>query len=266
MIYEINRLIINFFRRMWERTALRKFENMPDLQALLQDYIKKTNSTGCKYVDYWVLYQYIKQKRPIEILECGTGVSTVVMAYALMENENSNGLRGRITSIEESDEYFQQAIQLMPEKLRPYVDILQSEKKEFTHTIFRGVGYKDIPDRDYDFVFIDGPTAYAPSDSTEAFNFDFINIVKKSTKPVAGIIDNRKITCYVLQKIFGIEKVRFDAKSSLGFIHPCSREDIRSAAPGELFKRNIKLFGKNELKLQMTTNPLPSNKSHNTKC
>ena len=78
------------------------------------------------------------------------------------------------------------------------------------YSIFRGVGYENIPPRHYDFVFIDGPGVTAPSDGAKTFDFDFINIVRDAHKPVCALIDGRYSTCYVYQRVFGVDKVRFD--------------------------------------------------------
>ena len=44
----------------------------------LQAYLAESPSTGCSYSDYLLLYKYIREKKPKHVLECGTGVSTVV--------------------------------------------------------------------------------------------------------------------------------------------------------------------------------------------
>ena len=44
-----------------------------DLWEVLEKYIEKSKSTGCSYIDYRELYYYIRQNKPKEILECGTG-------------------------------------------------------------------------------------------------------------------------------------------------------------------------------------------------
>jgi len=53
----------------------------------INNYQNKTKSTGCSFIDYWELYKTVRSRKPKEILECGPGVSTLIMSYALMENE-----------------------------------------------------------------------------------------------------------------------------------------------------------------------------------
>ena len=60
----------------------------------LAEYNKKTESTGCSYTDYFFLYRLIRKHKPTQVLECGTGVTTLVIAYALNQNELGTGRGG----------------------------------------------------------------------------------------------------------------------------------------------------------------------------
>jgi tRNA A58 N-methylase Trm61 len=82
------------------------------------------------------------------VLELGTGASTVVIAQALLENDV-----GRVTSMEESEDWYIHARQNLPSGLP--VDIVLSSTVEDCFSIFRGIRHRDIPDRSYDFVFVD---------------------------------------------------------------------------------------------------------------
>jgi hypothetical protein len=146
--------VFKFTKSAYDRQALKKLKKNARLYQTLMDTIKLSESTGCSYYDYWTLYNTTRNNKPAEILECGTGVSSVVMAYALMENEQEGSLPGRITSMEDVDLWYQKARKLIPDTLKPYVEIVHSPKVEYCHSIFRGVGYQDIPQRAYEFVFI----------------------------------------------------------------------------------------------------------------
>ena len=83
-------------RKLSELRARHKLQCNTALWNALQDYLKATKSTGCGVSDYCALYYEIRKKKPIEVLECGTGVSTLVIAHALKENERETGCRGRV--------------------------------------------------------------------------------------------------------------------------------------------------------------------------
>ena len=243
--------VFKLTKSVYDRRALQKLKNNIELYQILTNYIEQSESTGCSYSDYWTLYNTIREDKPAEILECGTGISTIVMAYALLENERQANVTGRITSMEDDDAWYQKAQNLIPQKLRPYIEIIHSAKVEYCHSIFRGVGYQDIPHRAYEFVFVDGPETTAPSDGTLAFDFDLINVVTRAEQSVSAIVDKRAATCYVFQKLFGIDKVKFDARCDLCFVGPVTKADLKSKMGGGAFMHTFRIFGNSELNFIM---------------
>jgi len=225
--------IIRRWRSFLHARAKRRLKKNIELWNMLQKYIQQSKSTGCSYSDYWVLYNYIRIHKPVEVLECGTGVSTIVMAYAMFENEKETGVRARLTSMEQMEPWYKVACDLLPENLKKYVEIILSSVVEDQHSFFRGVRYADTPKRDYEFVFVDGPKTGSSKDHVKTFDFDFIWAVRNSTKPVVGILDLRLSTYFVLREIFGRKKTYFDTIRSIGFIGggsrgPCSKDDLRT--------------------------------------
>lgn len=217
-------------RKIHQKKLKEKMKQNSELDVVLHEYLQKTGSTGCDTSDYYCLYQYIREKKPIEVLELGTGASTVVIAHALFENHKEGGLQGRVTSLEDIPKYYEMAKSLFPEKYNVYADLVHSESIVDFHEMFRGVRYKNVPERQYDFVFIDGPN-YTLSDGEITFDLDFIHIVKKSDKPVTAFIDKRFTTCYVLEQVFGEEHFSFDYLNGLGKVSSVTKKDIRSVTP-----------------------------------
>jgi len=226
MIYMIRNGILKLGRRILELRARKNVMSNSALWPILKSYMEQTTSTGCQFIDYETLYNYVRRWKPQEILECGTGTSTIVIACALMENYKETGETGRVTSMEENEKWFDIAKGLTPEKLCEFVDLRLSETIESGYMIYRGMRYKDVPERPYDFVFIDGPLTSKTSDGTKSSDIDYLHIIRNSEIPVRGIIDCRFATCYVFQKILGVKKVKFDAYRNLGFIEPCTKDDL----------------------------------------
>ena len=81
-------------RKIAQIKAKRLLRRNDGLWNALQAYLQETKSTGCGYIDYAYLYQMIRSTKPVEVLECGTGVSTLVIAHALMENESETSRGG----------------------------------------------------------------------------------------------------------------------------------------------------------------------------
>jgi len=189
----------------------------------LHTYLKKTESSGCSYSDFATLYKHVRAHRPQNVLELGTGVSTLIIAHALKANGG-----GLVTSMEEGEKWYEMAKKLLPAHLEKYVDLHYSPAIEKTYDFFRGAGYKDIPNRPYEFVFVDGPAYLSnPSASPLGFNYDLIEVLKRSELPVAALIDSRHSTCYVYHQLLG-DKVRLDYLRKLGVVLPSTKKDLLS--------------------------------------
>lgn len=217
--------ILNIRRKLNRRLAINnlKKENIYDV---IFNYFKKSSSTGITWSVCWELYNYVRKSKPNNILDCGQGLSTLVMALALKKNE-TEGFHGKITAMEELKKYHDIGVDLMPIELKKYVEFVLSPRVDDYHEIFRGVRYRDVPKKDYDFIFIDGPNHYSVSDNQFCFDFDFIHVLKNNSKPITGIIDFRLSTGYVLQKLLGYEKVKYSYTKELGFISACCKNDIK---------------------------------------
>lgn len=215
------------------------------LYELINLYISRSNSTGCNWIDYVTLYKNIRRNKYKEIFEAGTGVSTLVIAYALCENHMEEGIHnnpGKVTSMEELPKYFNLARKLMPKYLRNYVDIICSETVQDYYSIFTGMRYKDIPDKPYDFCWIDGPD-FKVSKRIGRLSccFDFIHILKNSDKPISGFVDGRSSTVYTLQNIFGENVIKFINRGGyLGIINSAKREDLEKLNYGKFYLERIK--------------------------
>ena len=216
---------------MKETKAKRVLKRNVLLWNALQLYLKETKSTGCGYIDYACLYKTIRSMKPTEVLECGTGVSTLIIAHALMENEIETQKKGgRVTSMEENEGWLEMSRKFLPQKYAKWVDFRLSETIEDQYSIFRGVRYKDVPDRAYDFVFVDGPKYVSPVDSHATFNFDYLKVLRNSDKPVGCLIDKRLSTVFVFQQLPGINKVKYSIVNGLGYVKPCTRNDLGTIA------------------------------------
>lgn len=210
----------------FQKKARLKLERVGDgsLYNELTRYHAQTKSTGCQWSDYWTLYAAIRKYHPREVLECGTGASTLVIAHALQENG-----AGRVTSMEEGAEWFAMAQRLLPSRYSSVVDLRVSDTIIDGHAMFRGIRYRDVPHRLYDFVFIDGPNQAKGLGQAESCDFDFIDILRRSTTPVRAIVDSRTGTFWTIARILGHDKVRFSYLQRHGIILPCTTADLRTA-------------------------------------
>ena len=242
IILNLNQFSLSNMRRRYNRRLAINNLKKENIYDDIFNYFKKSSSTGISWSDCWELYNYVRQNKPKNILECGQGASTFAMALALKKNE-TEGFPGKITAMEELKKYYDIGVDLMPKELKKYVEFVLSPRVDDYHEIFRGVRYRDIPKKNFDFIFIDGPHHYSVSDNQFCFDFDFIHVLKNNSKPITGIIDYRLSTGYVLQKLLGHEKVKYSYTKELGFISACCKNDIKKLDLEEIksnFERKFK--------------------------
>lgn len=248
----VDRMVAARARRA--ETALRA---MPDLWALLERAAAGSAVTGASYSDYLTLWQQVRAHRPREVLECGTGISTVVLAAALLENaRDDGGLPGRVTSMEDDPAWLEVARARLPQEVSAIVDLVHSPKTDGFYKCFRGVCYESLPDRPYDFVFSDGPDRHSPVNGDKLFNLDLINVVARSEAPVRAVVDNHYLTFYVLQKVFGLDRARYSVSHKLMFVGPVTKRDLGFLRK-ESFVADLRLFRPTELRLRFTRRSAP---------
>jgi len=174
-------------------------------------------STGADYYDYWLLYSHIRKTKPREVLELGPGITTLVIAQAL----NENGF-GRVTAMENLKKYYDALDEIIPENLRPYIDLRLSPCREIHWGPIRGKAYGEIPERDYEFAWIDGPNY----DRKNEFDADILEVVERSEKPITAFVDSRIASCFFYRMIFG-RKFKLDYIRGIGFLR-ASKHDIKT--------------------------------------
>lgn len=192
----------------------------------LEDFIIRNKACGASYSDYFQLFDYVMKNKPRYILECGGGISTFIFAKALEKISYETSVNHLLISMEETLEYHEDIKQNFPAELKKFVNFVHSPRVEKKYMFYCGVGYKDIPNYDYEFVFIDGPDNISPVDNIRKFNFDLITAIQISSKSIDAIIDTRLATCYCYQNIFGKDKVNYDIIKRSGIVKNVSKSDL----------------------------------------
>jgi hypothetical protein len=197
--------------------------------ALAELIGKNSPSTGANYYDYWLLYSHIRKTRPKEVLELGPGLTTLVIALALYENG-----AGRVTAMEDLQQYYDALKKIIPDHLRPFIDLQLSPSHQVHYGPFRGKAYRTIPERDYEFVWVDGPNY----DRQTEFDADILLLVAKRDTPITAFVDSRIGSCFIYGLVFG-NKFRYDYIRRIGKL-TASKHDMKTYK--EIFS-SIKLRG-----------------------
>jgi hypothetical protein len=203
------------YKNHLEKRARSCIENHPVLASLTATM---TPSTGAQYSDYWALYSYVRKYKPKEILELGPGITTLVLAQAVKENGE-----GRITAMEDVPFYFDATQKIIPPELASFIDLRLSPKTKYQYGPFTGVAYTEIPQRQYEFVYVDGPNYEAEKE----FDADIIQVIRNAEHPVTAYIDSRTGSCFIYHLLFG-SKFRFHYTKRLGIIDRATKRDLRT--------------------------------------
>jgi len=118
------------------------------------------------YTEHWsaaadfltLLAEYCLQKKPATVLECSSGLSTLVLARCCQLNQY-----GKVTSLENGAEFVSDTqARLQQLKLNDYASVVHTplEKYQLAETSFDWYSLKDMPDIRIDLLVIDGPPGF----------------------------------------------------------------------------------------------------------
>jgi hypothetical protein len=182
--------------------ARRQLQADQDFWRCLSPIFSNSMSTGCDFYELWMLYKYVLKAKPKCILELGSGVSTVVIAYAIKKENYSC----KFVSMEESAPYYENLKAMIPKDLAPLVDLRLSPAED--RPLDNGLVarcYVDKPRHAYDFVFIDGPQ-YPKAENY--FDGDLLDAIAWNDQPFVAFLDERLTTRRNLKKILPFVRCR----------------------------------------------------------
>lgn len=130
------------------------------------------------------LYNYIRSEKPFTVLEFGVGYSTLVIAKALMENEQEfnsdkkklirNSKMFKVFSVDVSSKWIENLRAKIPVELKKYIELSQSdvETKLFKDQVCHF--YNKLPDINPEFIYLDGPHPLDPKGNINGISFKCI--------------------------------------------------------------------------------------------
>lgn len=154
-----------------------------------------------------MLYDFVKEAKPADILDLGTGIgcSSAVMALASPES--------KIDTMEQFEEVHKIAKEVVPEKLQKNITFYRKDPVIWTsgYMIHRSFStYESLPDKEYDFILNDGPGPWRDKYEDVDLSIDFPNgtihklLLEDKLKPGALItFDKRVESLKFLERYFG---------------------------------------------------------------
>ena len=195
---------LNYISKLNEFLAYKYIKKRENLFKLILESTKKSNSTGVSFSDYRVLYEIIKKHKPKHILELGSGISSLIMAYALKENFLETKVKGLLETYEEDPFYFKQVKNLTTKDLKKFVNFNLSERETKKILNMKASMYRSVKIKEYELIFIDGPTLWSKNEKKvgeKSFNADILTLLSKIKTPPKFILLDKKIgTMWALKK------------------------------------------------------------------
>ncbi len=229
--------LINFVKKIIEKNCKNKaIAKIPKIDKV----IKESKSTGISYIDIWSLYSSIRSLKPKCLLECGPGVSTYVIGFAMHENYIETKLETEMTSLEDKEIYYNDVKQYTYPDFKNKTHLILTDVSEKVYGCFIGMGYKNIPRKNYDYVFIDGPDNFSEKYKSKTFNFDLLEIINFSNQNINGLIDERVSTSYVYSQIFK-NKIKYSLFKNLTYINNVNKDDLETTDYKILKENNSEL-------------------------
>src|SRR3989344_5328602 len=153
------------------------------------------------YAKYYILYRTIRGLKPLYVLELGSGISSLIIGYALKENRV-----GTLVSMEESEIYGKEVIKVIGHEYPIELHVEQAIEDRYAD--FEGNRYQNIPKKPYDFIVIDGPR-------TKRVDLDAFYILEYCPN-ARVLIDNRKRAFNAFKSRF---KSSFNIITNIGYIN-----------------------------------------------
>jgi hypothetical protein len=211
MMKVYRRLLKKYFqyrRNKTEITAKNYLRKDRELNNLIFEVKKQSESIGLSDFEYIKLFQMVRTVKPEYAFECGTGKSTFIIAHAMSKNGNGK----KLVTMEESEDWANKQSETIsyffnhkkadiwfPGKTKDLIHLVHSSTTIDRHRIWSGSCYKSIIDYPYSFVMVDGPKL-----TDDCFiNVDLINILKTADKSVFAWIDGRWATVAMCRALFG---------------------------------------------------------------
>lgn len=165
--------------------------------ALLEEFSARRPDGGFEpqYDDLWFLYRTVRWRRPLNVLEFGSGCSTVVLAAALAANGE-----GHVWSID-ADEHWRSATAAgMPAQVDAFVTVTYSPvvgEQRADDTV--GVYHTDVPDVPVDFLYLDGPGRVELDISGDRAGTDPLRLEERFRPGFVMVVDGRDRTAAYLR-------------------------------------------------------------------
>jgi hypothetical protein len=245
-------------QRRFHNSMLALPKRFPELAELLDKGMllskRDPNRPNSRHSDALFLIDLITELKPRRVLECGAGLSTLIIAYALEQIEKASGHKSEFISLDESTEYIEKMVlPTLPARLAQRTALKASTPAYWHFENMRtlesagGIGYTDRPKQHFDLIYVDGPqvrqgqfrglvrdksvSGVPPFLDRPPFDCDALNVVIESQKLVTVVIDQRIDTRWQMKTLLDRpyeDRYYFAPRKSVFRITPAAVQFVRS--------------------------------------
>ena len=164
-----------------DKITIRKIEKQENDTKVFDPVTNITKKYYPEILDLSRLYSLIKDNKPFTVLEFGVGYSSIIIAQALYENKKifpkhhehliRNSKMFKLFCVDKSQKWINEAQKNIPRHLKDFIEIIQSEVeiREINNQICHV--YKNLPDINPEFIYLDGPHPLDPDGNVNNISF-----------------------------------------------------------------------------------------------
>lgn len=179
---------------------------VPSKMALARrDYVKlfdrrPKEAHKPNWIDLWSLYKMIRRRKPKNVLEFGSGCSTIIISQALADNA-AEGAPGHLYSLDTKPEpgetdWGQVTLDSMPEYLKSFCTLNVVPVVLGDYEGIPAWRYQGVPEIAPDFVYLDGPGLVHTKHKRAA---DVLDIESHFRPGFRLLVDGRHENCQFLK-------------------------------------------------------------------
>jgi predicted O-methyltransferase YrrM len=211
--------------------------NYNKLYCEILEFKRNDISKHASWITIYYVYYYIIKKKPKNILELGSGLSTLVILNAINYVRNIDSrYTPKFISMENNKKYLINTKKKIAKKYRSQVNLVLSKTIKDNFLIFSGYRYAKLPQIRYDFIFVDGPN-YKDKNGMSC-SFDIVYILKNISKKFYCIIDKRTATTYIMQKLIGNKSIKLSKINRISFLK-VNYKNLKNSLNSNQFKKDF---------------------------
>ncbi len=136
-------------------------------------YFKKNdpNEIAPEWTDLKFMYELVRKRKPICVVEFGSGASTIAIGLALKENELKDKIVGRLFSVDGNKKWIENTKKKIDKDLKEYIQFHFSKAVISTYNGHIVSLHESLPNVSPNLIYLDGPSPLDVSGNINGLSF-----------------------------------------------------------------------------------------------